>query len=286
MTELTTKELSTKEKIALAEQRLEAFNKGNGPEPGSAEELEALESASMEVSPAETPHHCAGGCACEPALRERRTLNEDEMLDRLITKREAISKELDEKIKEEDKLTREINALRFQVAIDKGMFREASWALDIAKKGSYIILYTHPSRHAQLSKFMNPAGETQRLLTFKFNGLTVQFAKTQILLFGESEDQALIDFVKDNELKINIGMLAEAADKFKSEYNRMMGAIRAFMDQDGKGLVEDRREELKSFLGDQPRDLAGKARTMGDEYERAKYPTGSGSIYDDDDVGY
>ena len=157
--------------------------------------------------------------------------------------------------------------MKLPKAVEQGLFSEASWALDIAKKDSYMMLYSYPGRHAKLVKYLEPKVNVQGVCQIKFDGLILQFSNTQILLFAEVDDQILVDFIKENKIRINIGMCAEAAEAYKKKYNQMMAAVRTFLDQDGscKDFVEDRRDEARKMVEESipKRDTAGEARTFG-----------------------
>jgi hypothetical protein len=187
----------------------------------------------------------------------------------LEKKRAAITVETDTKLKLENALIRHIRDMRIPLAIEAGMFSEASWALDVAKKESYIILYTSLERHARLVNFLNARAPAGTLIIVKFDGLVLQFTARQVLLFGEFDDQVLIDWVKENHIKVNIGMCAEAAENHKKKYNQLMASIRTFADQDG---TEDRREEARKVLYPEvKKDTEGEARTLGEEYDDQKW---------------
>ena len=266
------------EQIAEAEKRLAQFNKETAPEPGSKEESEALEAAAMEVSPLQEGEIPAENIETSPPLYPAKKEEEikidtglppgasdDEILDVLVKKRDALSVELDTKIRTEVVLNSKIRDLKISRAVEDGLFAEASWALDIAKTGDYTILYSIPQRHTKLTKYLDPR-LVKGLCTIKFEGLILQFTHNQILLFGESDDEVLIDWIKEHNLRINIGMCAEAAGIHKRAYNRLMAAIRMFKDQDGTN-VEDRKDEaMKAIKPDPPvRSTVGQARTISDD---------------------
>jgi len=270
-------EQTVQEQIALAEKRLAEFNESGGaPAPGSEEEADALEAAAMDVDPYKDGIPPDNSEVCPPLYpknEEKITIDtglpmnasDEQVLDVLVKRRDALSLDLDSKIKMEVALNSKIRDLRIPMAIDNGLFAEASWALDIAKTGEYTILYSIPQRHTKLTKFMDPR-LVHGLCSIKFDGLVLQFSAKQILLFGESDDEVLIEWIKEHKLRINIGMCAEAAGIHKKAYNRLMAAIRMFKDQDGSN-VEDRKDEaMKSINPDLPvRSTAGQARTISDD---------------------
>jgi len=269
---------SVAEQIAEAEKRLAEFNKENAPEPGSAEEADALEAAAMEVSPAQEGEIPADNIETSPPLYPAKAEEEikidtglpvnasdEQVLDVLVKRRDALSVELDSKIKMEAALNVKIRDMKIPQAIANGLFAEASWALDIAKTGEYTILYSIPHRHTKLTKYLDPR-LVRGLCTIKFDGLVLQFTNNQILLFGESDDEVMIDWIKEHKLRINIGMCAEAAGIHKKAYNRLMAAIRMFKDQDGTN-VEDRKDEaMKAIKPELPvKSTAGQVRTIPEE---------------------
>lgn len=249
-TEISEEELSMEERIKQAEERI---NKAMG-EPGEkAKEL--IDDDSIKVLKASddaTPEEIEIEAAARSKVNDKLTAMEAE--------RNRLETAAEEMLKEADTLNDKIQELTLCKAMADGAFSENGWALDVSKKDYFSILWTTLERHPMLAKLF-AIRPTHHII--KFNGLMLQLApkEKQMMLYAESDDSLLVEFVKTNKIKVSLLTVAELAGQHKKMLNVFMRAVKDFES------VAD-REAINTALTP--------ARTVGpvDKYSEEDLPDG------------
>jgi len=210
-------ELSMEERIKQAEEKI---NKAMG-EPGEkAKEL--IEDDSIRVLKASedaTPEDLEIEATARAKVNDKLTAMEAE--------RNRLEEAAESMLKESDALNDKIQELTLCKALADGAFSENSWALDVSKKDYFSIIWTTLDRHPMLAKLF-AIRPTHPMI--KFNGLVLQLTpkEKQMMLYAESDDSMLVEFVKANKMKVSLLTVAELAGQHKKMLNLFMRAVKDF----------------------------------------------------------